>query len=283
MQAVTFEQLGGPEALRLREIDEPQLRANQVLVRVQAVAVDHVDTFVRSGAFQTALATPHVVGRDLVGTVLRVAAGVTKFAVGDLVWTNSAGYDARQLVAAVHSAATAAIVLQDVMQLTRGQAILIEVAAGNVGRKFIQLAHQLGAVVTTTSAARDFDRCRQLGSELTLDYHEPVASQCDRQFDHIIDTSGKVPLQANLAALNQGGQVTLITAPADNHFTFDVRQFYMAQKQISGFVISHATDDQLARAAKWLNPQFAAGALLEDDLNCQPFAGRFLSCFSGQF
>ena len=42
MQAVTFEQLGGPEALRLREIDEPQLRANQVLVRVQAVAVDHV-------------------------------------------------------------------------------------------------------------------------------------------------------------------------------------------------------------------------------------------------
>ena len=154
MQAVTFEQLGGPEALRLREIDEPQLRANQVLVRVQAVAVDHVDTFVRSGAFQTALATPHVVGRDLVGTVLRVAAGVTKFAVGDLVWTNSAGYDgrmgataemvavaadrlypvpcgvdARQLVAAVHSAATAAIVLQDVMQLTRGQAILIEVAA----------------------------------------------------------------------------------------------------------------------------------------------------------
>lgn len=95
MQAVTFEQLGGPEALRLREIDEPQLRANQVLVRVQAVAVDHVDTFVRSGAFQTALATPHVVGRDLVGTVLRVAAGVTKFAVGDLVWTNSAGYDGR--------------------------------------------------------------------------------------------------------------------------------------------------------------------------------------------
>lgn len=297
MQAVTFEQLGGPEALRLREIDEPQLRANQVLVRVQAVAVDHVDTFVRSGAFQTALATPHVVGRDLVGTVLRVAAGVTNFAVGDLVWTNSAGYDgrmgataemvavaadrlypvpcgvdARQLVAAVHSAATAAIVLQDVMQLTRGQAILIEGAAGNVGRKFIQLAHQLGAVVTTTSAARDFDRCRQLGSELTLDYHEPVASQCDRQFDHIIDTSGKVPLQANLAALNQGGQVTLITAPADNHFTFDVRQFYMAQKQISGFVISHATDDQLARAAKWLNQQFAAGALLEDDLNCQPFA-----------
>lgn len=103
MQAVTFEQLGGPEALRLREIDEPQLRANQVLVRVQAVAVDHVDTFVRSGAFQTALATPHVVGRDLVGTVLRVAAGVTNFAVGDLVWTNSAGYDGRDCVARRHA------------------------------------------------------------------------------------------------------------------------------------------------------------------------------------
>lgn len=210
-----------PEALRLREIDEPQLRANQVLVRVQAVAVDHVDTFVRSGAFQTALATPHVVGRDLVGTVLRVAAGVTNFAVGDLVWTNSAGYDGR-----------------------------------------------MGATAEMVAVAAD----RLYPVPCGVDARQLVASQCDRQFDHIIDTSGKVPLQANLAALNQGGQVTLITAPADNHFTFDVRQFYMAQKQISGFVISHATDDQLARAAKWLNPQFAAGALLEDDLNCQPFA-----------
>ncbi|MEL4236855.1 NADPH:quinone reductase, partial [Lactobacillus amylovorus] len=72
--------------------------------------------------------------------------------------------------------------------------------------------------------------------------------------------------------LKQGGQVALMTAPADNHCTFDGRQFCRAQKQISGFVISDATDGQLARAAKWLNQQFAAGALLEDGLNCQPFA-----------
>ena len=299
MQAVVFDQLGGPDVLRVAEIPVPTLQSGQVLVKVQAVAVDHVDTFIRSGAYQTPLATPHVVGRDLVGTVAKISEPDSPFEIGQAVWTNSAGYegrmgataayvavaadrlypvpagvDAQQLVAAVHSAATAAIILTDVMALTAGQALLIEGAAGNVGRKFIQLAHQLGAFVATTSSPADFARCRDLGSDLTLDYHADLAATLPtnhQAFDHVIDTSGRVALQTNLDLLRLNGQVTLITAPQDNQFNFAVRQFYMNQKRLAGFVISHATATQLKRAADWLNRSFAQGQLLDDQVAVRPF------------
>lgn len=299
MRAVVFDQFGAPDVLHVATIDRPEPAADEVLVKVKAVAVNHVDTFIRSGGFQTNLATPHVAGRDLVGTVVAVGEHVQSWQVGDAVWANSLGYDGRmgataeyvvvpaerayplptgidpiQLVASVHSAATAAIVLQSVMQAQAGQRLLVEGAAGNVGRKLIQLGHQRGLTVVTTSAPRDFERCQALGSTQTVNYAAGFESHfqlADQRFDHIIDTSGKVALATNLGLLKQAGQVTLITAPKTNQFTFPVRQFYTQQQRISGFVISHATQDQLATAAQWLNHAFAAGLLLDDQVSVQPF------------
>lgn len=295
MQAVTFSHFGGPEVLQLETISRPAPRANEVLVKVMAVSVNHVDTFIRSGAFHTPLATPHIIGRDMVGTVVSAPAD-SPWQTGDLVWSNSLGYQGRlgasaeytvvpvdrlytvprgvdplQLVAAVHSAATAAIVLHDVMHITADQTLLIEGGAGNVGRKFSQLAAQLGVDVTTTSAPRDFDRCRRAQSHHQLDYHTDFA-RVTTHFDHIVDTSGQVALQANLEHLAPHGQVTLLTAPNDNRFTFDVRQFYMQDQRLAGFVISHATGAQLARAAEQLNTAFAQHQLLEDRVATFTFA-----------
>ncbi|EIW13021.1 medium-chain degydrogenase/reductase, Qor family [Lactiplantibacillus pentosus KCA1] len=298
MKAVVFDDFGGPDKLHVAEVKRPATTAETVLVQVTAVSVNHVDTFVRSGAFKTPLATPHIAGRDLVGRV--VASSQSDFKVGDQVWTNSMGYEGRmgataeyvaipvdrlyhvpagvdglQLVAAVHSAATAAIVLHDVMQVQAGQRLLIEGAAGNVGRKLIQLATAAGVTVVTTSASRDFAQCQQLGSQACYDYQAGFEDQLVRDdwtFDHVIDTSGRVALATNLDLLRLGGEVTLITAPKDDQFTFGVRAFYMAQKRINGFVISHATVDQLARAAEVLNQAFSAGQLLDDQVSQQHFA-----------
>lgn len=300
MQAVIFDKCGDPQVLRSATLPIPTVTADTVLIKVAAVAVDHVDTFVRSGAFATELATPHIVGRDLVGQVIAVGANVTTFTVGQWVWSNSLGYDGRmgataevvvaaanrvypvptgvdklQLVAAVHSAATAAIVLKTVMTAHAGQRLLVEGAAGNVGRKLVQLGRQLGLTVATTSNSRDFEWCRRLGSAVCYDYHGDLLAQMGptpQLFDQIIDTSGKVALQTSLDCLAQGGQVTLITAPQDNQFTFDVRQFYMNQKRIAGFVISHASQQQLHDAAAWLNQEFQQGHLLEDHVEQRSFA-----------
>lgn len=64
MKAAIFQQFGGPEVIEIADIDAPVLRANEVLVQVQAVSVNHVDTFVRSGGFKTALANPRQPTRD---------------------------------------------------------------------------------------------------------------------------------------------------------------------------------------------------------------------------
>ncbi|MCD2256019.1 alcohol dehydrogenase catalytic domain-containing protein [Lactobacillus sp. CC-MHH1034] len=295
MRAAFIEQLGGPEVIRVGEQAIPKPRANEVLVQVQAAAVDNVDTYVRSGAFQTKLIFPFVIGRDAVGTVTEVGSDVTNFQPGMLVWTNSMGYDGRngttaeyitvpvkrlfkvptgvdpiQLVAAVHAGATAAILLQNILQIKKGQQLLVEGGAGHVGRKLVALGNVLGALVQTTSATSDFDYLKKIGSHRTYDYHLAITESTVKQFDAIVDTSGKVDLQDNLAALNLNGQVALIAAPADDQFQFDVRQFYMNMKQIKGFVISHATVAQLQQAASLLNEQFAQGKLLDDQVKLLP-------------
>lgn len=296
MQAAIFPTLGGPEVIQLATIPDPVVGTNDVLVQVMAVAVNHVDTFVQSGGFKTALAQPHVVGRDMVGTVLACGSAVTQFTVGQQVWTNSMGYDGRsgvtsdqvavpverlypvptgvdpiQLVAAVHSAATASIVLAVEMQVQTGETLLVEGAAGHVGRKFVALGKAMGLRVITTSAPRDFDQLRQLGSDQCLDYHASLADGITVPVDHVVDTSGQVALQDNLALLAEAGDVTLITAPMDNHFQFAVRQFYTSRQRLNGFVISHATQAELANAAKQLNTCFAEGQLLEDEVLLKAF------------
>ena len=67
MKAVIFDDFGSPDVLRIADVQRPVATTATVLVKVMAVAVNHVDTFVRSGTFKTALSAPHVAGRDLVG------------------------------------------------------------------------------------------------------------------------------------------------------------------------------------------------------------------------
>ena len=100
MLAAYIEGFGGPDVIRYGELPDPEPGPGQVLVRAEAVAVDTADTYVRSGAWETAVTFPLVLGRDLVGTVAAAGAGVTEFAPGDRVWTNSAGYDGRPGVTA---------------------------------------------------------------------------------------------------------------------------------------------------------------------------------------
>ncbi len=295
MKAAYINAVGQTTNIVVGDLPKPEIEANDVLVKVSAVSVNHVDTFVRSGSFKTAMTFPFVIGRDAVGQVEAVGQRVDRFEVGNWVWTNSMGYDGRQgvaseyvavpadrlfhvpagvdpirLVASVHSSATAAILLASVLQVKPGSSILIEGAAGHVGTKLIQLAHTMGLRVITTSHPNDFNRVDRLGSDVQLTYEKPLGKQLTKhqieKVDYIVDTSGKVPLQKNLNVLDIGGAIGLITAPEDNKASFDVRKFYTTSKAIKGFVISHATVPQLTAAAKLLNQRMVDGFLLDDDI-----------------
>ncbi|EEI20026.1 L-threonine 3-dehydrogenase [Lentilactobacillus hilgardii] len=299
MKAAYIKETGSSKNIIIGDLPEPEIGADDVLVKVSAVSVNHVDTFVRAGSYQTNLNFPFVIGRDAVGEVEKVGANVDRFAIGSQVWTNSMGYDGRQgttsryvavpadrlfhipsgvdpikLVASVHSSATAAILINHVFQAKSGDTILVEGAAGHVGTKLIQLAHTMGLRVITTSNEADFDKMDRFGSDLALDYKKSLTKQLEKHnidgVDFVVDTSGKVALQENINALNERGTIGLITAPEDNKFTFNVRKFYTTDKAIRGFVLSHATIDQFIDAAKLLNQRMVDGFLLDDDIVEKP-------------
>ncbi|MDV3517959.1 alcohol dehydrogenase catalytic domain-containing protein [Lentilactobacillus otakiensis] len=295
MRAAYITENGEAKDIKVGDLPKPEISKGEVLIKVNAVSVNHVDAFIRSGSFKTETNFPFVIGRDAVGQVEEVGADVTGFSKGNWVWTNSMGYAGRQgvtseyaaipatrlfhvpekveptqLVASVHSSATAAIVLTKVFGAVSGSSILVEGAAGHVGTKFVQMAHIMGLKVVTTSNSSDFDLLDRLGSDERLDYGKSLKKQLAKadiqKVDYVVDTSGQVPLQDNLQALNPGGTVCLITAPKNNKFSFDVRKFYTQSKTISGFVISNAPLDQIQDAAKFINRLMADGYLLEDSV-----------------
>ena len=123
----------------------------------------------------------------------------------------------------------------------------------------------MGLKITTTSAERDFAELSKIGSDETYSYNQSI-SQIPNSFDYIIDTSGKTSLQENIEKLNLGGQIGLITSPKNNRFEFRPRDFYMNLQSIKGFVISHASLNQLAEAASFINLHIKENYLLNDDV-----------------
>jgi NADPH:quinone reductase-like Zn-dependent oxidoreductase len=85
MKAVRFHEHGGPEVLKYEDAPDPKIQANEVLVKVKACALNHLDIWLRGGVRRWQLAMPHIVGSDIAGEVAEVGAVVTRIKPGDRV------------------------------------------------------------------------------------------------------------------------------------------------------------------------------------------------------
>jgi NADPH:quinone reductase-like Zn-dependent oxidoreductase len=85
MKAVVFEKHGGPEVLQYKDVPDPRIAADEVLVRVRACALNHLDLWVRQGAPGITVPLPHISGSEIAGDVAQVGPAVTKFKIGDRV------------------------------------------------------------------------------------------------------------------------------------------------------------------------------------------------------
>lgn len=290
MFAAYIEQLGAPEVIRYGELPEPEPGPTDVLVDVTFTAVNHVDTFVRSGAWRTPVAFPFVMGRDLVGTVATASVGAPGFAVGDRVWCNSLGHGGRQgaaaarvvvpaerlyhlprgadpayAVASAHSAATAQLGLFTHGRLRAGETVLVLGGGGNVGSALILMAARSGARVVTTASARDVDRCRALGAAEAIDYQDPdvlqrIRDACQRGVDLYVDTSAANDLATAVELLAWRGRVVLM-AGLGTRPVLPVGPLYLKDCSVTGFAISQATTAELAEAAGAINLLLADGSL----------------------
>jgi NADPH:quinone reductase-like Zn-dependent oxidoreductase len=240
MKAFVVERFGDADTVRAGEVPDPQVGAQDVLVRIHAAAVNPVDIKIRDGDLKAILPLrpPFVLGNDLAGTVVAVGARVTRFTVGDEVYAhpdqNRIGTFAEQI--AIHQddvaikpvtltmveAASIPLVgltawqaLVDRANLRPGQKILIHGGAGGVGTIAIQLAKHLGAHVATTASTAKTDLVKTLGADVVIDYRKQAFETILHDYDVVLDTVGGSTLDKSLRVLKPGGTVISIAGPPD--------------------------------------------------------------------
>jgi NADPH:quinone reductase-like Zn-dependent oxidoreductase len=195
MKAVRYHRYGDSDVLEYEDAPRPVPGPGQVLIEVAATSFNPVDAGIRGGylAEVYAVSFPHTPGVDVAGTVAVIGEGVAGWNVGDAVVAflplDADGAAAEYAIAPAESLAaaptsvpladaaalpeaglTAWQALFEVAGLTGGQSVLINGASGAVGGYAIQLAKQVGAVVTATAKERDADRLRAYGADRIVDY-----------------------------------------------------------------------------------------------------------------
>jgi len=200
MRAIRFDQTGGPNVLHVVEVETPQPRPGQILIRHQAVGINFLDTYQRSGLYPMKL--PSGLGSEAAGVVEAVGDGVTRFKVGDLAayaGTPNAYAEANALsaeravklpahveattaAAALLKGMTVEFLIRRLHRVQAGETILVHAAAGGVGQILVQWAKALGAVVIATVGSQEkAARVRELGADHVILYREEdVAAEVRR-------------------------------------------------------------------------------------------------------
>jgi NADPH2:quinone reductase len=189
MHAIEVTETGGPEVLRYVEVPRPAPGAGEVLIKTEAIGVNYIDTYYRSGLYPREL--PFILGLELCGTVIDAGEGVNGFRAGDRVVTPmaSGGYAEfstapASLTAKVPDGVTSEVaasvllkgltshyVLKSVYPVQSGDAVLVHAGAGGVGLILTQWAKLLGArVITTVSTPEKAQMSRQAGADEVLSY-----------------------------------------------------------------------------------------------------------------
>lgn len=240
MKAIVYRCYGSPDVLEFADVEKPVPKDDEVLVKVQAAAVNPLDWhYMRGSPFlmrlSSGLGAPADtrLGVDLAGTVEAVGKDVTRFKPGDDVFGGSTGAFAEYVVvpedralalkpanvsfeqaASVPIAGLTALqALRDHGKLQPGQKVLINGASGGVGTFAVQIAKSLGAEVSGVCSTRNVEMVRALGADHVFDYKQENYTESGQTFDVIIDMVGNHSLLANRQVLSADGSVVLVGGP----------------------------------------------------------------------
>jgi NADPH:quinone reductase-like Zn-dependent oxidoreductase len=228
MRAVVVHETGGPEVLRLEEVERPEPGEGEVLIAVRAAAVNPIDWKYRRGLAPKQL--PAVLGSDVSGAV--EVSRADGFAAGDEVFgfaatggyaefastparmiaKKPAGLSHVQAAAIPVASMTAWQALFDRAGLERGQTALIAGAAGGVGHFAVQFAKRAGAHVVGTGSARNRDFVLGLGADEYVDYTAQDVAEAVSGVDVAFDTVGGETTQELLQTVRKGGVLIVIAA-----------------------------------------------------------------------
>ncbi len=238
MKAVRIHGYGSSEKLMYEDAPLPKIGPNEVLVRVVAAAVNPVDWKIREGYLQQMIpySMPLTLGWDVSGVVDAVGAEVTRFKVGDAVYSRPdikrngtyAEYVAireeelahkPRLISHVEAASlplagiTAWEALLTAGGLVAGQRVLIHAGSGGVGSLAVQLAKSRGAYVISTTSAQNSALVKSLGADEVIDYRSQAFHDQVKDVDLVFDTIGGAVQDASWSVLKPGGILVSITNP----------------------------------------------------------------------
>lgn len=272
MKAIRVHQFGGPEVMQLEDVPDLAAGPGQVVVRVHAIGVNPVDTYIRSGLHAVKPALPYTPGTDGAGVVESVGEGVTRVSAGASVYvagTISGAYAQQALCndSQVHRLpshitfeqgaavgvpyATAYRALFHRAQARAGETVLVHGATGGVGTACVQLARAAGMIVIATGGTdKGRSNVVQQGAHHVLDHHSPDYP------DQILDLTGgngvnvimemlaNVNLAKDLSILARFGRIVVIGSRGK--IEIDPRATMTRDLNILGMTLFNASDHDRA-------------------------------------
>jgi NADPH2:quinone reductase len=281
MKAVYITRTGPPEVIEYGDLPDPVRTPTQVLVKVGAVAVNPIDTYIRSGAVAMPLSFPYILGCDLAGTVVSCGADVRAFKPGDRVWGTNQGLLGRQGTFAEFAAVderwlyptpsdqpdteaaagalvgiTAHLGLFQNAALKPGETLFVNGGTGGVGAAVVQLGKFAGArVIATVGSAEKKTLCESWGADLALDYHSLTLDDEIRRFAGLVgidvwfETQREPTLDRTVSMMAPRGRIVLIAGRTARP-EFPVGAFYTKDLRLSGFAMFNASPEEQRTCAK---------------------------------
>ncbi|MFF3575095.1 quinone oxidoreductase family protein [Nocardia jiangxiensis] len=288
MHAIQVSELGGPEVLQYTEVPDPVIGPGQVLVDTEAIGINFIDTYIRSGVYQTV--PPYIPGAEGSGVVSAVGSEVTGIRVGDrIAWAAGPGSYAEKVAvdaavavpvpdgveppvaaSALLQGMTAHYLIESVYKPEAGETVLVHAGSGGVGLILTQLAAARGVrVITTVSTDEKEALSREAGATEVLRYGEDLADRVraltgGEGVAAVYDGVGKDTFDASLASLRIRGMLALFGGASGQVPPFDLQRLNSGGSLfITRPTLVHYTRDRaelLWRAGDIMNA-IASGAL----------------------
>jgi NADPH:quinone reductase-like Zn-dependent oxidoreductase len=241
MKAVIVDRYGSPEVLEYREVPQPIIKPNHLLIKIHATSVNPLDFRIRRGELRifTGIRKPKtkILGFDIAGEVIQIGKNVKTFKDGDQVFALmglEGGAYAEYIVAPEQSVAlkpinmsfeeTAAVplaglaalqALRDKGKVSTGKQVLINGASGGVGTFAVQIAKALGAVVTGVCSYKNAELVKSIGADEVIDYTTDDFTKRYRTYDIVFDVVAKKSFSdCKRALLPKGIYITTVPNPA---------------------------------------------------------------------
>ncbi len=270
MKAAYFRMTGSPDVIEFGDLPEPVCGPDQAIVKVGAVSVNPIDTYIRNGANYWPLPNPYIPGCDLAGEIVALGSNIKHLMVGQRVWGSNQGLLGRQgtfaeliavdpkwlypspefaddteMAAIALVGITAHLGLFQHAMLQPGETIFVRGGTGGVGSMVIQMAKAIGAqVVTSTGCPAKVAKCGELGADHVINYNESNVAEEIRRFapngvQVFWETLREPDFDLAIGALAEEGRMILM-AGRDARPPFPVGPFYVKGCSLHGFAMFKA-------------------------------------------